>query len=405
MKTKILWIIGLCLCLGLSASAQDAPPLLRLLALTPDTESARMSIITYADYRALEAVRGIGQPTAEDFFNRTPLSGQWIAMSRGLLGGMDMSYFMSYLEGMAEAVGFDFFDIDRALNFGNPPGFGLVLEGTFDAARIAEAYQARDYNAEAVRGVPVWCPADGCAEGFRMNIAESNPANPFGGRLGRSEVLAVFSDSLLVNSADFQVVGAAVRAGLDAAPSLADAPDYAAVAGAALSLGVVTQAAFINPVHTLTFDPAALLVNGDTPTLPETGLLPPYTLAAFVDAGTADEQIAAILLAYPDAEQAAAAGAELHTRLQTMDSIRVERPWRELIAERGGELDEWQVYTDADSGWSVAVVSMRYPLPSNELNSETSSFEPSSQVYRLLMAALLQRDTLFLASDLSLWGE
>ena len=103
------------------------------------------------------------------------------------------------LDGMADAVGFGFFDIDRSLVFGEPPGNGTIVAGHFHGDRIARAYQARGFSENTQGAVSVWCGPEGCDSGLKLNLGDRNPANPFGGQFGRAEPLAVLSDQLLAD--------------------------------------------------------------------------------------------------------------------------------------------------------------------------------------------------------------
>lgn len=142
-------------------------------------------IVSCADYRVLEAARGISTLAKADFNNRTETARIWLAAANGLSAGLSLNHFLSYLEGMEDAVGFGWFAVNRALTFGQPPSMGSVLAGDFDAKRIAAAFEARGFTGSAAGDVTVWCRAAGCNEGLAINLRSRNPANPFGGELGR----------------------------------------------------------------------------------------------------------------------------------------------------------------------------------------------------------------------------
>ena len=392
-----------------SAQAVSDSPLVRLLSLVPDTPKIRESLITYADYRALENTRGIETPTLQDFADGSERSALWITASQGLTGGIDYINFFADLAGVPEQVGFSFFDIDRAIVFDDPPQIGTVLEGDFDPDAIAAAFEARDYLEETVRDVTVWCPNADC-DGQQMDMEKINPANPFGGRLGRSEPLAVLSPTLLGESPSFDALDAIIAAKQGENRSLADSPEYSAVAEAISAAGSVVQTIFINPIHTVSSlpDPALLLdaaTDDDARAtleaqISETGSLPLYWLVAFGDVSTDTEQIALIALAYSNADIAQGAGVALKSSFETTVSLRVEgSTFGDLAVERGATIDDAYVY-EAANGWFVTVLPLHYPLPSNDRRGGPLAFEPSSQVYRLLVQALYTRDTTFLAVEM-----
>jgi hypothetical protein len=83
-----------------------------------------------------------------------------------------------------------------------------------------------------------------------------------------------------------------------------------------------------------------------------------------------------------------------------MESMRVVRPIRELLDERGVGPVVGRVWTSADSSRSVAVISLRAPLPPAEPDPGTGTLTSSSLVYRMLVNMLTSRDTLWLAPEL-----
>lgn len=217
MLLKIAVVI-LAALLALPAAAQDETnPLLDLLAFVPDTSETwdAAPLVSYADYRAIETARGINTPTAQDFAERTELSRLWIAATNGIASGLPLNYLMAYLEGMEAITGFSWFDLDRALTFGQPPTMGKVLAGDFDAVRIGAAFAARDYSDDSTGELTLWCPPNGCDTGLEMNLRTRDPANPFGGELGRSEPIATLPGFVL-NSPDDTVLTAMIETRQDA---------------------------------------------------------------------------------------------------------------------------------------------------------------------------------------------
>lgn len=399
----LLLLTGLLLALPAAAQEPDEHPLLRMLALVPDVPEVRETLVGYADYRAMESVRGIDMPTAQDFFDRTELSAQWIATSIGMSTGMRMEFFLLYLEDMPRLVGFGFFDIDQTLVFGEPPSMGMVLEGDFPPERIAAAHSARGFVEHEIGGVTVWCSPDGCDDGLRQNIKEREPGNPFGGSLGRREPLAVFSDSLLGNSASDSVVEAMIAAQQGEQRSLAESLDYGAIAEAISSGGTLVQIQFVSPLQ-LGLDPAMLMME-DTSSIREIvseyGDLPPYALAAFADVGVEGEQVALIALAYADAELAQAAAEELAARLVTFESLRTGQPLVNYFEDLDAVIGEPYVYESETNGWAVALLPVHYPIPSNEPSEDSPRYTASGLVYRQLISELYSRGLYFLGTDFS----
>lgn len=385
------------------AAQDDEHPLLQMLALVPDTPGVRETLVSYADYRAMEAVRGIDTPTAADFEDRSDLSGLWIASSMGLSSGLPLHNLMLMLEGLEEATGFGFFDIDRSLTFGTPPGMGLVLGGNFDHESINAAFAARDFEATTQNDVTVLCGPNGCDSGTEMNLQDRNPANPFGGDFGRAEPLALLPGGLLANSANDDVLESMLAVREDEADSLADAEDYRAIVEAAADMGTVIQANFVSPML-LMLDPVSILGPRATAEniaaleeqLQAYNPLPPYTVAGLVDVGAGEDQIALVALAYADAEIAQAAAEEVVQRLQTGTSFVTNTPFTEVLQEREMTIDEPYVYESADTGLAIAMIPLRYPVPGNEPQDGSPTFSPSGLGYRFLINALMRRDTSFI---------
>lgn len=384
----------LCLLLSAPAAAQDnANPLLDMLRLVPDNDQTRAGIplVSYADYRAIESGRGIDTPpTKADFDNRTDTASLWIAATNGVMSGMRLDYFMQYLEGMQQAVGFSWFGVDRALTFGQPPSMGNLLMGDFDADAIAGAFEARDFTMENQGDVVVWCGPSGCDEGLKQNLKNRDPANPFGGVFGREEPVAILPD-IIANSADYTVLSAMLEAYQGAQPSLADNPNAQAAANVIAGKGMLRQAQFFNGADVGSYG-EMVATEGEQPEL-----LPTYALAFFADTYDGEEQSALVGLVYDDAESAQSAATLLVDHLQMAGSMAAGRPYMELIEDRGGKITGATVEADAATGKYVALLDIRYPAPSNE--KQDGKYVASSLVFKLLIDSIYRRDATWLAAS------
>ncbi len=400
-------LLVVCLILSLlfvpAAAQEAADPLLALLAAVPDTAAVwdAAPIASYADYRLFEAARGIPTPTRADFDNGTDTARLWLAATNGLAAGFPLQYFMQYLEGMEDAVGFGWFAVDRALTFGQPPGMGSVLAGDFDADKIAAAFTARGFTATAQDDAVLWCGADGC-DGLRQNLRERNPANPFGGALGRSEPVAVLP-GLVLNAADYSVLTAMVETRQGAAPSLADNPMFRAAAGALAARGMVRQVVFFSAADVGFGYTMPDLLNGEQPTFEGYGPLPPYLLMFAADVLAEDQEKTYVGLVYGDRETAQAASEELVARLAVAQSARARQPFMTLIEERGGTVGAPTMHDDTDAGAAVALLEISKPLPPNELQPGElgENYPPSALVFRLLVQSIYARDLPVVALDVT----
>ncbi len=374
-------------------------------------------LVSWVDLRAVADARpGAAHPTAIDevpagLDAQDPAMGLWLAAMRGIASGSG-----DLLRGLLESgadwpavMGFDPLAIDRDLAFGVPPSDGIVVAGTFDPDAIAAALGARGFTSQPAGGHTLWCGSAGC-DGMRLDLRNREPADPFGGRLGRQQPLAVSRGDLL-SSADEATVRAMLDAGSGAGPSLADDLRWSAAVGALGAEGLLIQATFV-PASQLTLDPATVLLGDPSAESLDAWLeglraagfraMPPATLLAIGDAATADEQVVTLALTYPTLEDAQAAAAVLPERLTQMSSVRTLRPWSEVLAERG--VTEVTAAASATaSGEGVATLTLRAPLASAE-PGDPGTPTASSRLYSLFVQAVAARDLGWLAPDLPVVG-
>lgn len=394
------------------ASAQDAEsesPLLRMLARIPDTPAARDSL-TYVDYRALIAARP-GAPLVEDwqaFESIMDRDGADADLLMGALMGVQSgpAFFGRYfMEGgaMSEIVGFDPFTIARAAEYGQPPDTVTILEGNFDADAVIAAHEARGYTVDESADLTLLCASDGCDTGNMMNLRDRNPANPFGGDLGRSQPV-LLGESIVASSPSLDALNGAVSAIAGDKDSLADNPDYRAAAEALAGHGAVLQAYFVEP--SLIAPLSAAIAN---PRLSPEALealrerlqaefvpMPFYHLAVLADSATDAEQVALVALVFASEADAQSAADLFPARLEQYVSLAVQQPFAELLADRGVTSIDAEIIP-ASTGRSVLVLALHAPLPADE--DEDGRTPASSLVYSLLVRAYMQRDLGWLATQ------
>jgi hypothetical protein len=398
-----------------AAGADAASGLLDALSRVPDTPAVREQLVSYVDYRAVEAGRpGAARPAS--FAELEPLlatddpaAGLWMAAYMGIASGStDLVRNLFHAGGeWPELLGFDFLQVDRELAFGAPPDDGVVLLGHFDPEAIGRALSARSFSGTDVGERTLWCGPEGCQAGMAMNLAERDPADPFGGELGRRQPLAVSASDLL-SSAAIATVDAMLAAADGQARSLADDASYRAAAEAIPTEALLIQATLV-PGDDLGADVAPMLL-GDSiedveATLAEMAAsfepIPPYELLAISDGATDSEQVVTLGLVYAREADAAVAIKVIPRRLETMESLRTGQPLSALLDDRGvtsvaGEV----VPAAADGARAVAAITLRAPLAGEEPDPDSGGFSPSSLLYRLFVQMLLGRDTLWLAPEL-----
>ncbi|MCC6613738.1 MAG: hypothetical protein IT320_09690 [Anaerolineae bacterium] len=382
MRSPWPWLILLALLLIVSPlSAQDAAqPLLDMLALIPDTPSARESIVSYVDFRAVETARpGALQPESwaewdAAYGAESSAYGLWFAALMGVSSGPPTLLTTLLQAGTwPEMLGFDFFDVDRAIEYNQPPGMVQILNGDFDAEAITNAYEARDFSAEARGDLTLLCGSAGCDHGLELNPDQRDSANPFGGTLGRQEPLLI-APGYLVNSPAIEQIERHIALLAGETPALADDPGFRAAAEAAAREGLLIQAQLV--------DPALFGAEGEA-----TEAIPPYDLLLVADAATADEQVVTIGLVYTTAEDAQTAADALPGRIEGYTSLATNQPLTDLLAARDATYAV-EIY-EADEA-TLALVVLRAPLAGPD--EVDGSLVSSSLVYRLIIQMLYQRD-------------
>lgn len=382
-----------------SVSAQEPPSnrLLDMLALVPASAVAaeHEPILSYADYRSLEAACGILNPGSREGFLAEKDRGLWINAMMRLISGPDLSYALQQIQGMPEVVGFDFFAIDRALVFGGAPRTGTILAGQFDTAQIDTALAARQFERVDYSGVTIWRRFDDLS----INIAARDLADPFGGYLGQAARIAAIPGGgelvYLANSATDDLTQAMVAAAQDGQPSLADLADYRslaeAVADSTRYSGQLIQVSIYSmaTVGLVPGNPGQVPggTNAPNPTA-EYGVLPVYTLAMLADRQEGDEEVHLIALAYANAEVARAGAEELANRLRT---LRVPDAPDDILVERFGSTVTPYVYESETTGQSVAVVAVRQAGPTLGETDEAGMLIPQGRLYRLWQSLLMRR--------------
>ncbi len=365
------------------ASPSAAPadhPLLAMMAQVPASvpESEEASSLSYVDYRANEQARA-GVPTYESWAaweaDDSDARKLWVVNSTRLQSGPPaILQSLSVLDTMPEWMGFDAFDVDRALTFGIIPQNGTIYAGEFDEQAIATAHTARNYTSTDLNGFTLWCGAVGCENGYQQDLQNRQLANIFGGELGREFPFAVADNVILVSGSN-TLVESMVSTAQGETPSLLDLPAYTAIAEASVQGdALLVQAQFYEPDFIGRIDFRDEVLAGY-------GTLPAYELVGFVDRQDGTDQLAILLAVYANEADAQLAASELTARLENFG----RSPGESFLAESqvNGQMDEPMVYASGEK-W-VAVVTARYALqPTPEGEDPT----PSGWLFRSWMAAL-----------------
>ena len=411
MRKRIL-LLALILIVGIvPTSAQDqSNPLLDLLARVPDAPAAH-EYLSYADYQAIFAsYPGATRPTSYQDF--TDLTADRDGASQAVMGAL-MSInsgpqlfqnLTSSGDEVAATMGFDLFNIDRALEYGNPPASVTLIEGDFDPAVVIAAHEARGFTASETNGLTLLCGADGCDQGLHVNRENVNQANIFGGQLGRSQPTLV-GDHLIASSASIDAINLTASAISGDSDSLADQPDYRAAAEAITANGTLTQAYLITPetipqsvMDTMLFPSLtakqrqAMIAQIEASFVP----MPPYTLVAIADTVNDGVESAMLALVYADPADADAAAALFPERLTTFQSQQTKQTWGDLFAAQQVASVEAQVFTPSVDR-AVMVLTINTPLVSPD-NTDGHRTPISDPIYRALINSYFQQDLGWLAT-------
>ncbi|MBA3874575.1 MAG: hypothetical protein H0X30_36060, partial [Anaerolineae bacterium] len=393
----------------------DDQPLLQMLANVPDNASSRTEInfndrkavelaypnakmpANWAEFQSFNADKG-----KSDSFKPINLWWKvWKNQQSSLMGR-----YMGLSDEMPNVVGFDFFNVEQELNYGMPPQQTLQLKGQFDLAKVRLALTSQGFTKQDQSGVEVWCGPDGCDSGTKQNLKDRNPANPFGGDLGRKWPM-ILQENDLIGTPDLTIMQNHVAVKAGNTPSLADAPEYRAAVEALTQNGVLMQANFWDGeilASMSNLDPIIMTAPAEqrkailSDILKDYETLPVYKLLAFGDIANDTKAAGEVALVYNAEEDAKKAAEIIPKRIATFKSLVSQRPLTQILEDRGVTAPDVQVVES--KGQYVVLVSLTSTKTSDEdILAYTTAEEggsvtinPPGLVYRYLVSSALQRD-------------
>lgn len=418
------------------AAAGDRPDLAALLRLLPDTGATTASapVFGYVDLGAIAAAAGVVPPSSDAEFDSLDgeRRGAWIDALRRIQAGPPevLGYPIGIglrAAGSVEALGINWFDIDAAMTFWQPPDTVTVVAGGAGFAqpgRIGAALAARGFAERQLEGFAVWHHLDdnAMALGQKDDLAEGDFLL---GRLPRASRVAV-KDGLVVHTNNWPTLAAVAAT---AAGKVAASP--VAVLSAAILAGIEdeTGAALLQATALMlrdvgsAEDPGAFFSQFTTsPSFDLDALrkaigpeaagprLPLYPLAFLADMQDGADQLAVIALPYPDRESADAAATVLAERLRAwspgegtaslLDQVQgsiekrvVERDdiagatfatFIAMIAAGAEERKSVSVLAEATGG-AIAIVAVRHPMAGADGSAQAGA------VFRTWMAGIYRR--------------
>lgn len=299
-----------------SAQSQLGTPLLEMFTSIPQNPvypQMNALTISYADYRAIERANGVPNPASRDEYTAMDATIQsWWQLSLLRIHAGPTSFAnltQEKIEDMPELMGFDYFDMDRALVYGAAPYIGTLVhneDATFSWSHISDALAARGYDPRrSAAGIAWGKGGDGMTD--LDNIALGDP---FGGDVGLASRVAVFDSSIVANSTLWGVVLDSADTYTQEVPSLAAVPAYQAVTAALQPVeGELLQAVILNQLAGQSQQPQAGI---------ET--LPLYELAAIADIQIAETQVHRVITVHTEADLAEQAAETLPQLIHDFDN-------------------------------------------------------------------------------------
>ncbi len=353
-----------------------------MLAITPDTQEAR-AYWQFTDFAAARAAapelayESIDALTADQDSDRVRAAILALPFSE-LISDLDFDALGDFIA----SNGFDLFALDQAAEVGNPPAHGFILRGSFDRDRVNAALTRRGWAAADQFGFSGWCNSDpdGCNAGTRSDPRRASQQRAdFFDNIGRRPPVLLIEDSSSLVFAYANPVLETLAEAQSGGETLMQALEYDAITTAVdtySKLGAFVRMAF-------TIDPEDL---SD----------PLLQAAMLVDTVDSTAQVASIVLAYPDQESAQLAGENVIERLHTLSSHRMQAPFEEMIADRGGTIGDPVVVQGELGGWAV-LIPIQYPLAI--LDPDADEQVQPYRVYEMLLQTVFNQDLAYLAAD------
>lgn len=241
-----------------------------------------------------------------------------------------------------EYVGYDITCIDAEVQFGYPPANGVAAIGSFSPQDTSDAlsnqyewpsWAVDAYTTEDYRGVTIHSWGNGLEAHMTTRLVP-----PHIDELGRARPLAI-TDKYLFYSATVETVKALVDASQDQQPSLADLPEYAAIANGLAKFKTYAAMICDGTVANLCLDN---LENGDIQLTEAQREMLINNLGAplkkFLTFGSGvgqDEKgtFTAIVIYHQSSDDALANVSLLKQRIESGKSVFQNIPWSEMITE------------------------------------------------------------------------
>lgn len=413
--------------IGAPASWGEERPILGLIGLIPDdpTTYRSLPLLSYVDFRAVEAAAGVPAPETEAIFagltdeERAP----WQEALKRIVTGPRSVVHYAVRVGLHEktsydATGPDWFAIDRAVAVWQAPPHALTVVGGDEDVSDPQGFEfvlpQRGFSLENIDGVSVWSRFGDNAVAAALEDTAIE-GDIFDEGLMTSLRLAVLPGRLVASRSwsDLRaVLGVAVGTSKPAAAADLLVPMIESLGAVAGGDGPIVQAvAFVVTDVGFAAGPdlllEALATGGEIDfdalaaglrTPPPGPPLPSYPLVLFADIAAGADQINVIALPYPERATAETAAGVVADRLRSWRPGALEQTVLEVIGGRvsaavvddprvapaiaeasrglalslaslaekapdGAAAEPTAEIVDVPAGGAVALVAIRYPLP------------------------------------------
>lgn len=311
-------------------------------------------------------------------------------------------------DSLPDSLGYDFFQVQQELSYGQPPENTLYLAGAFDPATITAALAARGYRPTLEAGTAAtWCLEGDCSTGMQMNPDARDPANPFGGNLGLSWPL-LLGEGFLIGNRSEAAMQAHQQAVEGSAPTLAaDAGWRAAVTAATAGGSILLQATALSGNDLFIFsEPFTGLDMSASPEqiqrfyqdlLEDYTNLPPFQLLFVADTVSAGQQVTKVILVYATEVDANLAAAVLPPRVAAYESMALRTSLLDLLAKRG--IMPGTVEVQASEGLYTVTVNFTAPQPDIDTlltlrpgDTPPEGYSPPGSGFAVFSQGIIRRD-------------
>jgi hypothetical protein len=356
--TFIIIALILVILMFFSCSATEKPnrfyELLKLVPAQISNEETTMILVDYASYwedNDISLITADNRPiTYEEYLDIIQDDEVGIRLYRCDIIGHAL-FDPNNGANLEKYLGYNFTDVDAAIEFGMPPSILTAAIGRFDASDTESALSHQDdwpswakeaYFVEKYSGVTIhsW------GNGFEIHI-DTRLMPPHIDQLGRARPLAV-TDKYLFYAPSVSAIQAMINSSQGKQDNLADLPEYASIANGLSDLHVY---------QAIVGDES--WVNGDLEyTVTYTG----PRLKKFVSFGVGfgrDEKgnFTAVVLYHESADDAEANVSLLKELIENTNSTAVDKPWNEIITDTSIYVEDnvllAKLYSNSLSLWTM----------------------------------------------------